>query len=90
MYFGPVTIMFCCDLTVRESQKVIKICYNLNQKEILSSEERQELRNLINQVKINIPKFTAAGFFEIGRTTLFSFFGATTTYLIVIIQFHAL
>lgn len=79
--------MFSCQWVKEEGQKTIKLCYKLQEDFLDSSMERKELMRLAKNVGCNAPVFSAAGFFEINKTTLFSLLSATTTYFIVVIQF---
>ncbi|KAJ8947253.1 hypothetical protein NQ314_008652 [Rhamnusium bicolor] len=87
LFFGPLMVIFCCDLTIRESKKLLKTCFKLDQYLPLESEESRELKSLTNIIKSRRPVFTAAGFFQVNRATLLSLFGTTTTYFIIIVQF---
>ncbi|XP_023313218.1 putative gustatory receptor 2a [Anoplophora glabripennis] len=80
--------MFSCDWAVKEAEKLVTTCYKYQAYFPTFSEEKQELLNLANQIINNKPAFTAAGFFEVNCRTLFTLFGTTTTYFIVIIQFN--
>lgn len=53
------------------------------------AEEKKELLELAQMVKSNCPYLTAADFFVIDRSVIFKVFSITTTYFIVIIQFHS-
>lgn len=53
-----------------------------------NSEVHDELETFAQVVTQTVPKFTAAGFFEINRRTIFHVFSVTATYFIVIIQFY--
>nr|CAH7766070.1 unnamed protein product [Callosobruchus chinensis] len=87
---GPLAVMLCCDSAINESRNIVKICYTLEQNETYTEEEKQELKSIVDQFTSDPPKFTAAGFFEINRSNILSFFSATATYLIVIIQMKSL
>ncbi|KAJ8947991.1 hypothetical protein NQ314_008507 [Rhamnusium bicolor] len=88
--FWPIVIIFCCDMVINESSKLITMCYKLEQNLPFFSEERQELESLRNQAIVKCPNFTAAGLISIKRSTLLAILGTTTTYFIVIIQFTSL
>ncbi|KAJ8918007.1 hypothetical protein NQ315_011460 [Exocentrus adspersus] len=85
---GPILVMFSCDWAIKEAEKLVPTCYKCQAYFPTFSEEKQELLNLANQIINNKPAFTAAGFFEVNCRTLFTLFGTTTTYFIVIVQFN--
>ncbi|KAJ8947247.1 hypothetical protein NQ314_008646 [Rhamnusium bicolor] len=85
---GTIEIMFSCDLAIKEAQNIIVICYKYQQPFLTYSEEKQELINLVNQAINDKPTFTAAGFFEINRKTVFALLGTTIAYFIVLIQIN--
>jgi hypothetical protein len=51
------------------------------------SDEKGELIFLIERLNL-LPKLTAMGFFDVGRSTLTSVFSTIATYLFIIIQFQ--
>ncbi|XP_076256809.1 uncharacterized protein LOC143194114 [Rhynchophorus ferrugineus] len=77
---------FRCDMTKRQSLQLLSICYNLIDGQLLSSEVHQELQIFIGQMKSRPVCFSAAGFFEIKRSTTFSIVGTTATYFIVFVE----
>ncbi|XP_050500335.1 gustatory receptor 68a-like [Diabrotica virgifera virgifera] len=81
----PVIIIFSCDFTKNEAQKILINCSSLH-KTMLLPEEVLALNSFENKVYTNLPKFTAAGFFEITRNTLLQFISSLTSYLIILIQ----
>uniref|UniRef100_A0A2H4ZBB9 Gustatory receptor n=1 Tax=Anoplophora chinensis TaxID=217632 RepID=A0A2H4ZBB9_ANOCN len=83
-------IIFCCDSVVRETDELLTNCYRLEQTLPLLSKELEELDSLKKLIKNKRPKLTAAGFFEIRRSTLLSLLSTTTTYFIVALQFNSL
>ncbi|KAJ8918010.1 hypothetical protein NQ315_011463 [Exocentrus adspersus] len=82
-------IIFCCDSVVREAEELLTNCYKLEQTLPLLSKELEELESLKRLIKNKTPKLTAAGFFEIRRSTLLSLLSTTTTYFIVALQFNS-
>ncbi|KAJ8917121.1 hypothetical protein NQ315_012611 [Exocentrus adspersus] len=84
----PVILILCCDAAVEESKKLLPVCYWLEQVLPRSSKEMEVLKSLENIVKSKPAKMTAAGFFDIDRSTLVSVFSATTMYYLVCIQFN--
>lgn len=86
----PSLIVFGCDAAVQEASKLFKKCYLLQQNPQVLSREREELQKIQDLIQNKEPKFTAASFFEIKRSTLLSLISTTTTYMIVILQFSYL
>ncbi|XP_060524885.1 uncharacterized protein LOC132701176 [Cylas formicarius] len=84
--FAVSAITFSCHATVKESEKLIGICYKLQEKFHIYSEEYQEIQNLINLVTTKRVTFTAADFFEINKPILFALVSTATSYFIVVIQ----
>ncbi|XP_023311697.1 uncharacterized protein LOC111692154 [Anoplophora glabripennis] len=83
-------IIFCCDSVVTETDELLTNCYRLEQTLPLFSKELEELDSLKKLIRNKRPKLTAAGFFEIRRSTLLSLLSTTTTYFIVALQFNSL
>lgn len=66
--------------------------YGYKMKRIMSKNadnEKLELRGFIELVHHNKPKFSAAGFFKIKKSTMFNILGTVTTLLIVMVQFDS-
>lgn len=78
--------MLSCDQVAREVERFSRICYKYQ--ESFNSEDKQFLLILANHAIINRPIFTAAGFFEINRSTIFALFGTLGTYFFVVLQFN--
>ncbi|RZC41106.1 7tm 7 domain containing protein, partial [Asbolus verrucosus] len=86
---GTITfVIMSCDSATRESKKIVMLCYKIQQHCVANSIERKELIYLAEVTSASVPTFTAAGFFEINRNTFLGILSATTTYLIIIIQFN--
>ncbi|KAJ8913105.1 hypothetical protein NQ315_000562 [Exocentrus adspersus] len=83
----PLVMTFCCSATVEESRRMLVICYKLELVLPPLSKEREELKSLENILNSKPPRFTAARFFEIDRSTLLLCFSAVTTNLLVALQF---
>ncbi|RZC41041.1 gustatory receptor 28b, partial [Asbolus verrucosus] len=81
-------LIMICDSVKSESSYTVHLCYKLREKFPEKSEQRKELLDLAHIVEKNRAHFTAAGFFEINKKTLFEILSTTTTYLIVTIQFN--
>lgn len=84
-----MAIIFSCDAAVEESKKLLVTCYRMEQLLPPFSNEKEELMSLENVLKTKRPTFTAAGFFEIKKSTLLSLLSTTATYFVVSIQFSS-
>lgn len=83
-----IVIIIACDMTSREAQNFTDICYRLEEDCPISSVERKELLKFERLARAKTPRFSAAGFFDIDRTTHFAFLSVTATYFIILIQFN--
>lgn len=81
-------LIISCDLTAREANNTIKICYDVQENFPSSSTSRNELLRLIRFATIQKTQYTAANFFSVNRKTVLGLFNVTATYFILIIQFH--
>lgn len=79
--------MCFCDYTRKIGEKIVPLCYKLQENFEADSLERKEMLSLADQAKKHQMRFSSLDFFEINRSTLFAIFGTTTTYFIVAIQF---
>lgn len=77
-----------CDTTAREANKMIQVCYDVEQRLPAMSANRKELLRLIKFAKDEAAEYTAADFFPVNRATALGFINVTTTYFIIVIQFH--
>jgi hypothetical protein len=77
--------VFLCNSIVRKYSEIVASSYKLeadNDVVVISD----HLKSLIDAVGQFRPEFTAAGFFFIDKTTLFSIVNCTVTFLLVIVQ----
>lgn len=75
-------------MTTREANRIVPICYEQQLIFPKGFAERHELSKLALVASSLKVEYTAAGFFQINRTTLFSVLSVVTTYFIVILQFR--
>uniref|UniRef100_A0A6P7F644 Gustatory receptor family protein 3-like isoform X2 n=1 Tax=Diabrotica virgifera virgifera TaxID=50390 RepID=A0A6P7F644_DIAVI len=85
----PVLVIFACEWMTSESQKLVVLCYELQENFPVFSEEKQALLNLANHVQVTKPTITAGGFFELNCKLIFGLFGTITTYFFIIMQFNS-
>ncbi|KAG5873901.1 hypothetical protein JTB14_005512 [Gonioctena quinquepunctata] len=79
-------ITSACGLLKGETKSIINLCCKLQHLLPQSSKERQELLNLARQVSGKSPKISAAGFFDVDFSLIFSVFTYVGTYIVVLIQ----
>jgi gustatory receptor len=83
-----LTIAIPIDSTVKEAKRFIDLCYKLQEKFIQESKEIEVLTRLVDHSKNFIPEFSAAGFFNINKSIIFSLVGNVATYFIITIQLN--
>lgn len=76
-----------CSKVKENYTNVLSECYNLHI-QIENKLERNDLEKVENYIRNYPPVFTAAGFFQLSKEIFSSFFSATVTYLILLIQFN--
>ncbi|RZB40777.1 7tm 7 domain containing protein [Asbolus verrucosus] len=87
---GILSFVLLCDEILKEFEAILELSYKVNVSltEGLTGRESDEIQNFIDVVSHNHPQFTAARFFNIDRTTIFSILNSLTTFLLIIIQFN--
>lgn len=83
-----MAISSLCGATSNEAKRIISLCYLLQEDIEAYSKEKSDLVEFSNLVAHNFVKFTAANFFVIDKRIMFKIFNVTTTYMIVLLQFH--
>ncbi|XP_044255389.1 uncharacterized protein LOC123005621 [Tribolium madens] len=89
IFLGALVLILLCSFVEQEAEEIVRISYdirlrlagNLN----LQCYKMQEFTNFLIK---NLPKFTAANFFYIERSTILSILGTVSTFLIILIQFR--
>ncbi|KAJ3620175.1 hypothetical protein MTP99_004156 [Tenebrio molitor] len=85
LLFVPTLMMILtCDNIVEESQKIIFLVSH-STLGIVDCEMRQDLDRLLTILTTSVPHFTAARFFSINKSTIFSIFGTVTSFLIIML-----
>lgn len=86
-----ITLASNCDKVVKEARKTGAITYEIltniprgRNTDIL----REEFSIIGKRVTTRCPKFTAAGFFNVDYTMVFTILGAFTSYIVVIVQIN--
>ncbi|KAJ3643974.1 hypothetical protein Zmor_026653 [Zophobas morio] len=84
---GTSTILVMCDSISDESNKIRSLMYEIScMAENLTTKEEQELFELIEYVEENVPIFSAAGYFIIGKATILNIAATVVNFLIVVLQ----
>ncbi|KAJ3652328.1 hypothetical protein Zmor_018305 [Zophobas morio] len=84
-----INLLLMCDYVVQEGKRTVLLTYDLRWRlRNTSNQDRQELYEFTKVVSKNVPIFTAAGLFELGRPMVFQVAGIVFTYSIILIQFH--
>lgn len=78
-----VIFIFSCDSVVNEANRIIKVYFETER-----NMDYEELFSFLILVKIKKPCFSAVDFFDLNRKSLFSLLSVTTTYFIILVQFH--
>lgn len=81
-----MALIISCDYAANEANNVIKVCYKVQ--ENLNSARKEEVFNFLALIDANKPCYTAAGYFELDRSILFTFLSTATTYFIIVVQFN--
>ncbi|EFA05764.1 gustatory receptor 38 [Tribolium castaneum] len=80
-----VSLILTCSKVVQESYKLVSLTYKLRWA-VTENIQKQELYEFTNLVVVNLPKFTAADFFEIDKNTILQIFATVNTLLVILIQ----
>lgn len=81
--------MIClCDEVTEEAKKLQKLMYEIRKTYTKSTqEERKELYELTEVVSENLPRFSAAGYFLVGKSIFLKMLETTAYFLIIVLQF---
>jgi gustatory receptor len=83
-----VIVIFMCDRVVQEAEKIVPLTYQLRWcYKNGTREEKQELYEFSNFVTENLPRFSAANFFLLQKSTVLSILSTVSTVIIIMIQF---
>jgi gustatory receptor len=86
---GTTTMIVTCDSIVMEAESILCMSFKLQRCSDGGLRRKQKFYLSSRVVLENFPKFSAARFFNISRTTILSILGSVTTYFIIMIQFHS-
>ncbi|EFA05779.2 gustatory receptor 68 [Tribolium castaneum] len=80
--YGAIVVILLCDYIGEEMTKVEERLFKLKR---ASSEK--EISSILVNVRYTFPKFSAAGFFVIGKSTILTVLGTVVTFLVIMVQF---
>lgn len=83
-------LIISCDSAIHEASNIIKICNEVQERLPTLCVEREELLRLVEIAQQEPVCYSAADFFHVNRSTIFSILSVTATYFIIIIQFYQL
>lgn len=81
-----VYIIFLCDLVTKEFDKILAVAYKIETWSVCFDDPKNS-KEILKYFLNHRPNFTAARFFTIDRSTIFSICNSFTSFLIIIIQF---
>ncbi|KAJ3620393.1 hypothetical protein MTP99_004345 [Tenebrio molitor] len=89
-FSGTSVVIITCDLILREAETMLTKSYVLRRHtEMLSPKEKEKLIQFSDVIQQNFPRFSAARFFNIDRSTILSILTTVVTFLIIMIQFRS-
>ncbi|CAH1380352.1 unnamed protein product [Tenebrio molitor] len=90
IFSSTVAVIITCDLILKEAESMLLKSYMLTRKtENLSIKDEKELKRFSERILQNFPKFSAARFLNIDRSTILSILWTVVTFFIVIVQFYS-
>jgi gustatory receptor len=85
---GLAIAILLCDQILKEYDQLLDLAWKLEASfSTSSSQETRQIKFFIDFVQGNRPRFVAAQFFTIDKSTLFKMLNTLITFLLVIIQF---
>ncbi|XP_068899730.1 putative gustatory receptor 39b [Tenebrio molitor] len=90
VFLGTATVIAICDLILKEAEDILAMSYTLRRNaKSLSPKDKEHLKHFTKMILQNFPKFSAARFFNIDRSTILNMLGTVTTFFIILIQFRS-
>ncbi|KAH0808189.1 hypothetical protein GEV33_014602 [Tenebrio molitor] len=89
-WFGIFAVILWCDAVREEFEGLLSYCYHIQECVSGSAVNENEFYAFTNSVSQNMPEFTAARYFCIDRSTIFSILNSVTTFVLVMIQFSSI
>ncbi|KAJ3617719.1 hypothetical protein MTP99_006814 [Tenebrio molitor] len=89
-WIGIFALILWCDTIRKEFEELLSYCYQMQTRIAESSFTENDMCIFTKSVSQSMPEFTAARYFSIDRSTIFSILNSITTFLLVMIQFKSL
>ncbi|CAH1380228.1 unnamed protein product, partial [Tenebrio molitor] len=89
-WVGIFAVILWCDAIREEYEELLSYCYEMQEYLDNSIFDEDDMCAFTKSVSQNIPEFTAARYFYIDRSAIFSIMNSITTFLLVLIQFKSL
>ncbi|KAJ3620397.1 hypothetical protein MTP99_004348 [Tenebrio molitor] len=88
-FFGTCVVIITCDLILKEAETMLSKSYVLRRPtKMLTPKDKEVLTHFSDIILQNFPRFSAARFFNIDRSTIVSILGTVVSFLIIMIQFE--
>ncbi|RZC37407.1 7tm 7 domain containing protein [Asbolus verrucosus] len=88
-FLGTTSLIIMCDSVLEEAGKIRSNSHRLRRScSNVTPREREEIREFCVTIKESFPRFSAARFFTIKRSTILNILGTITSFLIIMIQFY--
>nr|XP_015835104.1 PREDICTED: uncharacterized protein LOC103312576 isoform X4 [Tribolium castaneum] len=84
-WLGALVLILLCSFVEQEAEEIVSLSYDIRLSLTGNVYKMQEFTNFVIK---NLPKFTAANFFHIGRSTILNMLGTVSTFIIILIQFR--
>jgi gustatory receptor len=89
LQFGTCVVIITCDLILKEAETMLSKSYVLRRPtKMLTPKDKEVLTHFSDIILQNFPRFSAARFFNIDRSTIVSILGTVVSFLIIMIQFE--
>ena len=79
-------MIFKCDLVVTEAQKILLISNKLKRSYSVENPSKISVEKFCKSIEENLPRFSAARFFDVSRSTIMNILGCVVSFFIVMIQ----
>ncbi|XP_044261046.1 gustatory and pheromone receptor 39a-like [Tribolium madens] len=80
-------VIFLCDLVSKEFERILNMAYKIETWSVIFDNNLRKKQEIMKDLLKHRPNFSAARFFTIDRSTIFSICNSLTSFLIIIIQF---
>jgi gustatory receptor len=90
LQIGIFALILWCDTIRKEFEELLSYCYQMQTRIAESTFTENDMCIFTKSVSQSMPEFTAARYFSIDRSTIFSILNSITTFLLVMIQFKSL